>query len=120
MVTQRPTSQDGSAIPPGPSGIPAAPVPEQAGTATAGPADMDPPLDGCAPASPLKRFLAALIDAVIASLTLLPLAVGLILIIVQDSATLLAQILVRVGLAVPDACRVVHRWWVGVEGFSVV
>lgn len=119
MVTQPPTSQDGSAIPPGPSGIPAAPVPEEAGTATAGPADMDPPLDGCAPASPLKRFLAALIDAVIASLTLLPLAIGLILIIVQDSATLLAQILVGVGVAVPAAYRVLILWLVGSKGFSL-
>lgn len=119
MVTQPPTSQNGPAIHPGPSGAPGAPAPAGTEAAASGPAEMDPPLDGCAPASPLKRFLAALIDAVIATLTLLPLAIGLTLIVVQDSATLLAQILVGVGVAVPAAYRVLFLWLVGSKGFSL-
>src|SRR5699024_12487516 len=67
----------------------------------------------------MRRCLAALIGAVGASLTLLPLAIGLILIIVQDSATLLAQILVGVGVAVPAAYRVLILWLVGSKGFSL-
>lgn len=119
MVTQPPTSQTGPGIRSAPGGIPGSPAAGPAAAAASGPVEMEPPLDGCAPASPLKRFLAALIDSVIVSLTMLPLVIGLILMIVQESATLLAQILIGVGAAVPAAYTVLILWLVGSKGFSL-
>lgn len=123
MVTQPPPGRPGPGAPAGHPGAPGHPAAAgQAGLSDRGAEthpELEPPLDGCVPASPLKRFLAALIDAVIASLTTLPLLIGLILIITQESATLLAQILVGLGAAIPAAYTVLIIWLVGAKGFSL-
>lgn len=77
------------------------------------------PLDGCEPASVLKRLLAAVIDTVIGTIVMVPMIIGVTLILVQDKAGLLAQILVGVGAAVPAAYTVVMWWLVGAKGFTL-
>lgn len=126
MVTQPPPSQPGPGAPsgyPGGPGHPAAAGPAGPAGPTGMAADTSPelayPVDGCVPATPLKRFLAALIDAVIASLTTLPLIIGLLLILTQESVTLLAQILVGLGVAIRAGYWVLIIWLVGAKGFSL-
>ncbi|WP_106507201.1 RDD family protein [Brachybacterium timonense] len=77
------------------------------------------PLDGCEPASVLKRLLAAVIDTVIGTIVMVPMTIGITLILVQDKAGLLAQILVGVGAAVPAAYTVVMWWLLGAKGFTL-
>lgn len=114
MVTQSPMPQPGpgsaSGAPDGP-GSPAAAVPAGA--------QMEPPLDGCAPASPLKRLLAALVDSVLVSLVTLPLLIGALMLLLSESIGLLPQILIGVGVALPAAYTVLIIWLVGAKGFSI-
>ncbi len=101
--------------------------PAQSGNATASPARdaeangpaLEYPLDGCEPASLAKRFLAALLDGVIASILLLPLMIGVTLIMVEGEAKLLAQILMGVGAMLPAAYTVLMIWLVGAKGFTL-
>ncbi|ASK64991.1 hypothetical protein CFK39_03160 [Brachybacterium avium] len=117
MVTQPPMQQNV----PGPAqGAPSGP-----GSPAGGPAapsmghEMEAPLDGCFPASPLKRLLAALIDAVIGALTVAPLVVGVILMISSGTAGALPLILVGVGVALPLAYTLLMVWLVGAKGFTL-
>ncbi|WP_087483427.1 RDD family protein [Brachybacterium massiliense] len=114
MVTQSPMHQPG---PGSASGAPEGPG-SPAGAPRAG-AQMEPPLDGCAPASPLKRFLAALVDSVLVSLVTLPLLIGSMMLLLSESIGLLPQILIGVGVALPAAYTVLIIWLVGAKGFSI-
>jgi uncharacterized RDD family membrane protein YckC len=117
MVTQPPMN------PPGPNagvpGGPGSPAPGPDAPTPSAAAALEPPLDGCAPASPLKRFLAALIDSVIASVVTVPLLVGVSLLLFSENPGLLPQILVGVGVAVPLAYHLVMIWLVGAKGFTL-
>ena len=119
MVTQPPMNQPGPPLgAPGAPGSPArAPEPGPADPATAAP--LDPPLDGCATASPLKRVLAALIDSVLASLVSVPFLVGAGLLLLSEDPGLLPQILIGVGVALPLAYHLVMIWLVGAKGFTL-
>lgn len=120
MVTQQPSNAPatGSAF-----GAPAPGGSHAAGGASGAPDGavpaMEPPLDGCVPASPLKRFLAALLDGVIATLVMIPLTIGLILVLTQETVSLLATILVGVGAALPAAYTVLMIWLHGAKGFTL-
>lgn len=118
MVTQppqNPTSGPSAYGSPSGSGS-AAPAPAPQGSAA--PA-MEPPLDGCAPSTPVQRLVAALIDGVVAGLVTVPMTIGIILLATQDSATLLAQILVGVGSVLPLVHALVMVWLTGAKGFTV-
>ena len=119
MVTQPPMNQPGPPVgAPGAPGSPArAPEPGPADPATAAP--LDPPLDGCATASPLKRVLAALIDSVLASLVSVPFLAGAGLLLLSEDPGLLPQILIGVGVALPLAYHLVMIWLVGAKGFTL-
>lgn len=80
---------------------------------------MDPPLDGCTPASPVKRLVAALIDGVIATLVSIPLLIGIILLVTQDPSALLPYILIGVGVALPLAYSILMIWLSGAKGFTL-
>jgi uncharacterized RDD family membrane protein YckC len=123
MATQSPMNQPPAGQPGGmpggygsPSGAPLS-ADESGGAPTEAPA-LEAPLDGCETASPLKRFLAALIDSVISSLVLLPLTIAVLLLVFQEDVTLLAQILVGVGAALPAAYAVLLLWLVGSKGVT--
>ncbi|MEE1649511.1 RDD family protein [Brachybacterium sp. J144] len=120
MVTQPPQNPTtGSASFGSPSGPgSAAPAPSQGAPASQGPA-FEPPLDGCAPSTAVKRLLAAVIDGVVAGLVTVPMTVGVILLLTQESASLLAQILMGVGAALPVAYALVMVWLTGSKGFTV-
>lgn len=90
----------------------AAPVPPRSARPV-----LEPPLDGCVPASFAKRALAALIDAVISTITTVPLVIGVLMVIGSESPSLTAQILVGVGVALPLACAIVLIWLQGAKGF---
>ncbi|NMA76516.1 MAG: FHA domain-containing protein [Actinomycetales bacterium] len=117
MVTQPPMNQTGPGPAPGMPDGPGSAAPAS-GAPSAG-APMAYPLDGCAPASPLKRLLAALADSVIAVLVLAPLMVGGILAAVADEPGLLPLILIGVGAALPAAYALLMIWLVGAKGFSL-
>ncbi|HIY23370.1 MAG TPA: RDD family protein [Candidatus Brachybacterium merdigallinarum] len=123
MATQSPMNQPATGQPgsmPGGYGSPSG-APQSAnepGGALAEAPELEAPLDGCAPASPLKRFLAALIDSVISSLVLVPLTVAVLLLVLQEEVTLLAQILVGVGAALPAAYAVLLLWLIGSKGVT--
>ncbi|GAA1490014.1 RDD family protein [Brachybacterium sacelli] len=127
MVTQPPMNQNGpgasSGQPSGPGSpvsAPApAPAPGAAGPVTGPGRDMEPPLDGCTPASPLKRLVAALIDGVIASLVTIPLMIGIILLVTQDPSAVLPYILIGVGVALPLAYSILMIWLSGSKGFTL-
>lgn len=128
MVTQPPMHQPGPTpgMPGGPGSPASAPAEPSAASSQApsSGAAMEPPLDGCAPATPLKRFLAALVDSVIASLVMVPFVIGLTLILSQlndpqSSPGLLPQILIGVGAALPAAYHVLMIWLVGAKGFTL-
>lgn len=119
MVTQPPSNVPGQSSA---SGAPAATGSSRVtdgASATSGAVEMEPPLDGCTPATPLKRFLAALVDGVIATVILIPLTIGLILAITQDTVGLLASILVGVGAPLPGAYAVLMIWLQGAKGFTL-
>ncbi|APX32513.1 hypothetical protein BH708_07005 [Brachybacterium sp. P6-10-X1] len=126
MVTQPPMNPSGpgaSADRPGGPGSPvSAPAPawspDAAGPGPEQGTQMEPPLDGCTPASPLKRLVAALIDGVIASLTTIPLAIGIVL-LVQDPGAVLPYILLGVGVALPLAYSILMIWLSGSKGFTL-
>ncbi|WP_245851263.1 RDD family protein [Brachybacterium vulturis] len=117
MVTQPPMQQNGpgyaSGAPSGPGSPVAAP-----GAPSAGP-EMEPPLDGCSPASPLKRFLAALLDAVISTLMVVPVIVGVSVMVASGTAGTLSLVLIGVGVALPLAYVLLMVWLVGAKGFSL-
>jgi len=117
MVTQPPMNQNAPG--PGPSmpSGPGSPGPAPSAPPTA--QEMERPLDGCSPAAPLKRFLAALVDAVIGSLVMVPLLIGLILVLTSEEIGLLPQILIGVGTALPAAYTVLIIWLSGAKGFSL-
>ncbi|MEJ6543857.1 RDD family protein [Brachybacterium paraconglomeratum] len=132
MVTQPPMNQpatsppgQGAGMPGGPgasaSGPSAAPgtAPGAAPEGAPAAASFEPPLDGCAPATPVKRFLAALIDTVIATLVTVPFLIGFILIITSQSASTTSMILIGVGTALPAAYHLVMIWLVGAKGFTL-
>lgn len=77
------------------------------------------PLDGCVPASFLKRALASIIDSVLAVIVMVPLVIGVILLTTQDAPGLLAQILMGVGAALPVALGIVMLWLQGAKGFTI-
>lgn len=83
-----------------------------------GPAPLEPPLDGCAPAGTGKRVLAFIIDGVIAGITALPLWIGTILLVLQSHPTL-ATILTGLGAALPIAYALVIVWLQGSRGFTL-
>lgn len=74
------------------------------------PAGLAPPLDGCAPGSALARLGASILDALISALVSVPLLIGVVLIVLHDGATLLAQILIGVGAALLVAYGLVLLW----------
>lgn len=123
MVSQSPMHQNGpgesfgQSYGPGSPG--SAPAPGTSASATGIVSEMEPPLDGCAPASPVKRLVAALIDGVIATVVLIPLIIGIVLLVVQDPITLLPQILVGVGVALPAAYTVLMIWLSGAKGITI-
>lgn len=132
MVTQPSMNQpatsppgQGAGMPGGPgasaSGPSAAPgtAPGAAPEGAPAAASFEPPLDGCAPATPVKRFLAALIDTVIATLVTVPFLIGFILIITSQSASTTSMILIGVGTALPAAYHLVMIWLVGAKGFTL-
>ncbi len=118
MVTQPPTNAPGQGSASGaPSATGSSAV--DGPSASSGAMEMAPPLDGCTPASPLKRFLAALVDGVIATVLLVPLTIGLVLAITQDTVGVLASVLVGVGVALPTAYTVLMIWLQGAKGFTL-
>ncbi|WP_341856064.1 RDD family protein [Brachybacterium sp. GPGPB12] len=132
MVTRPPMNQpatsppgQGAGMPGGPgasaSGPSAAPgtAPGAAPEGAPAAASFEPPLDGRAPATPVKRFLAALIDTVIATLVTVPFLIGFILIITSQSASTTSMILIGVGTAPPAAYHLVMIWLVGAKGFTL-
>ncbi|SLN01745.1 RDD domain containing protein [Brachybacterium faecium] len=117
MVTQPPMPQNAPGASAGMPSGPGSPVTASGALPTDHP--LEPPLDGCAPASPLKRVLAALIDSVIAILVLVPLAIGGILAVTTRAEALLPYILIGVGVALPAAYVVLMIWLSGAKGFTV-
>ena len=107
----RPPAQAGTSIPQGSSNLSAPPAHSHE--------TLPAPLDGCVPGSFLKRVLAAIIDGVISSIAIVPLTVAVILIVTSGKATLLAQILIGVGAALPLAIAIVMIWLQGAKGFTV-
>ncbi|MDN6303889.1 MAG: RDD family protein, partial [Brachybacterium sp.] len=81
--------------------------------------EMEPPLDGCSPSTPVKRLLAALIDSVIATLVLVPQIVGWILLATAEEIGLLPLVLIGVGVALPLAYVLLMIWLVGAKGFTL-
>jgi len=79
---------------------------------------LDAPLDGCAPSTAGKRLVAAIVDSVIHGIVAIPLMIGSILLVAQQEATLLAQILIGIGVALPTAYVVVLLWLQGAKGFT--
>ncbi|EWS79497.1 hypothetical protein BF93_13330, partial [Brachybacterium phenoliresistens] len=79
---------------------------------------LDAPLDGCAPSTPGKRLVAAIVDGIIQGIVAIPLIIGSTLLVVQQEATLLAQILIGIGVALPTAYVVVLLWLQGAKGFT--
>ncbi|WP_210388872.1 RDD family protein, partial [Brachybacterium sp. HMSC06H03] len=132
MVTQPPMNQPAMNQPGQSSGMPGGPGASDSGPGAApgtapgaapesapASASFEPPLDGCAPATPLKRFLAALIDTVIAALVTVPFLIGFTLIITSQSASTTSMILIGVGTALPAAYHLVMIWLVGTKGFTL-
>lgn len=117
MVTQPPMQQNdpGHAwgAPSGPGSPVAAPGAPSTGY------EMEPPLDGCSPSTPVKRLLAALIDSVIATLVLVPQIVGWILLATAEEIGLLPLVLIGVGVALPLAYVLLMIWLVGAKGFTL-
>ncbi|GAA1486525.1 RDD family protein [Brachybacterium fresconis] len=126
MVTQPPMNPSGPGAsagqPSGPGSPPPAPAPawspDAAGPGPGQGTQMEPPLDGCIPASPLKRLVAVLIDGVIAFLVMIPLVIGIVL-LVQDPGAVLPYILLGVGVALPLAYSILMIWLSGAKGFTL-
>lgn len=120
MVTQPPLNQNGPGAsfgqPSGP-GSPG-PAPDSAIPGTGVAAEMEPPLDGCRPASPAKRLVAALLDGVITMVLLIPLIVAIVLLFVQDPITLFTQILSGVSVVILAGYTLLVVWLTGAKGFS--
>src|SRR5699024_978734 len=117
MVTQPPMQQhDPGSAPGAPSG-PGSPV-SAPGAARTG-HEMEPLLDGCTPAPPVTRFLAALIDSVIATVVLVPQLVGWILVATAEEIGVLPLVLIGVGVALPLAYALLLIWLVGAKGFTL-
>ncbi|WP_422115153.1 RDD family protein [Brachybacterium sp. UNK5269] len=119
MVTPPPMQQSGPGSAPGMMSGPGSPASALAPQAPAAGAPMEQPLDGCTPAAPLKRFLAAVIDAVIGTLVTVPLAIGLALVLTAETVGPLPLILIGVGTALPVAYVLLIIWLVGAKGFSL-
>lgn len=120
MVTQPPLSQNGPGAPLGQPSGPGSPGPSPDSSAPAArtAVEMEAPLDGCVPASPVKRLVAALLDGVIATVLLIPLFVAIALLFVQDPITLFPQILSGIGVVIPAAYALLVVWLTGAKGFS--
>ncbi|MDO5661899.1 MAG: hypothetical protein Q4G40_04320, partial [Brachybacterium sp.] len=83
-------------------GAPAsAPAPAADAAAAARPTQvaLDAPLDGCLSAGLLPRLGAHLVNVLLGVIVLAPLAIAALLIVTQDGAGLLAQILAGIGVA---------------------
>lgn len=117
MVTQPPMPRHGPGSAPGPASGPTSPVATPGAGSTAAP--MAPPLDGCVPATALKRFLAGLLDAVIEGAVAVPLIAGAALALTSDGTALLPYVLIGAGVALPIAYIVLLIWLVGAKGFSL-
>lgn len=89
-------------------------APAQGGAPAPSPSgELEPPLDGCAPASLLARIGAALLDGVVTSLVGIPLFIGVLLLALNGEATLLTQILIGVGVVLQVAVWLVLVWLQG-------
>lgn len=119
MVTQPPSNVPGQSSASGASATTGSSAVSDGAPGSSGATEMEPPLDGCTPAAPLKRFLAALVDGVIATVVLVPLTIGLVLAITQDTVSVLASVLVGVGAALPAAYTVLMIWLQGAKGFTL-
>ena len=117
MVTQPPMQQYDPGSAPGAPGGPGSPVTAPGAVRTG--SEMEPPLDGCTPASPVTRLLAALIDSVIATLVLVPQLVGWILVATAEEIGVLPLVLIGVGVALPLAYALLLIWLVGAKGFTL-
>jgi uncharacterized RDD family membrane protein YckC len=84
-----------------------------------GPAPLEPPLDGCAPAGIGRRVLAFIIDGVVGGITALPLWIGAILLAFSPSHPMLATILCGIGVALPIAYALVIVWLQGSRGYTL-
>lgn len=118
MVTQPPMPQNAPGAAPGvPSG---AGSPAPAADATPSGSPFAPPLDGCVPAPPVKRLIAAVIDGILGVLVMVPLIVGAILVALdRESGALLPFILIGVGVALPVAYTALIVWLSGAKGFTL-
>ena len=121
MVTQPPMQQNDPGSAPGSApGAPSGPgSPIGAPSAPPGATQFEPPLDGCAPASAVKRLVAAVIDGVIGTLVLVPQIVGWVLVATSEEIGALPLILIGVGVALPLAYALLIIWLVGAKGFSL-
>lgn len=100
-----------------PSHLAAPAAGEQSQGAPEGPRGvLERPLDGCTPAAIGKRLIAWLIDCAISGLVAIPLTIGAILISVKHHASLLAQILVGIGVVLPLLYLLVLVWMEGTKG----
>ncbi|AXK45599.1 RDD family protein [Brachybacterium saurashtrense] len=118
MVTQPPMSQNApGAVPGAPSG---GGSPAPAADAMPSLSPFAAPLDGCVPAPPAKRLIAAVIDGILATLVMVPLIVGTLLIALDsEPGALLPFILIGVGVALPVAYTVLIIWLSGAKGFTL-
>ncbi|MGY5765858.1 RDD family protein [Brachybacterium sp. DNPG3] len=101
---------------------PAAPVQEPAPHAPASepePTRLDPPLDDCVAASPLKRLLAAIVDGVVLGILELPLTIAVVLLILNGEATTTVLVLVGIGVALPLAFVILTVCLQGLKGFTL-
>ncbi|GAB2546521.1 RDD family protein [Brachybacterium huguangmaarense] len=99
--------------PAAPSTAPGAPAP-----VPAPPRELQPPLDGCEVAGIGPRLGAWLIDGVISTLVAVPFVIGIVMIAEQASASLVAQILTGVGVALIAAWAIVSLWLLGARALS--
>lgn len=77
------------------------------------------PLDGCRPALLGGRFLAYLLDAVIALVVSIPLVVGLLMALLREEIGVLPLVLIGIGTALPMAYGLLIVWLVGAKGVTV-
>ncbi|MFC0676127.1 RDD family protein [Brachybacterium hainanense] len=79
---------------------------------------LEAPLDGCAPSTPGKRLVAAIVDGIISSILMVPWTIGISILAVQGQATTLSLVLIGVGAALPVAYAIVLLWLHGSKGFT--
>jgi len=79
---------------------------------------LDAPLDGCVPAGIPARLVAWLLDAVVLGVLTVPFLIGLVLIVVQDGAGILAQVLVGLGVVLVAAAAIATVWLEGARALT--